>query len=185
MTPKEQILTAETKPEMAPLQFGNVPTNIRHRKQFVCWRWERRTSKDKGIWTKVPVNPVTGKNAKANDSGTWGGYDQAVAYYEAHRDTVDGVGVMTGDGLTGIDLDDAVLSRTAFARKCGLYSVGSSSDSCRPAGQRAVELCPDYLADLLEAPRLPDEGRVSEESTHYGEDPSSGNSDAREYHDES
>jgi hypothetical protein len=41
---------------------------------------------------KVPVNPRGGANAKSDDPSTWGTFEEAVAWYSAHADTLAGVG---------------------------------------------------------------------------------------------
>jgi putative DNA primase/helicase len=101
---KEAIITADARPAMAPFQLENLPKNILDRRQFLCWRWEKRG----GRWTKLPINPHTGALADVSDPRTWGTYGEALAFNESHREVVHGVGVVLGDGLSGIDLDEAI-----------------------------------------------------------------------------
>jgi putative DNA primase/helicase len=58
---------------------------------------------------KAPIDVRTGKYAKSTDPSTWTTYDIAKAY--ADRRGLPGVGVVfNGDGIVGIDLDDALES---------------------------------------------------------------------------
>jgi putative DNA primase/helicase len=58
---------------------------------------------------KAPIDVRTGKYAKSTDPSTWTTYDVAKAY--ADRRGLPGVGVVfNGDGIVGIDLDDALES---------------------------------------------------------------------------
>jgi hypothetical protein len=70
----------------------------------------------------------------------------------------------------------ASLTQRKFADMAALYGVGSVSESCRPGGQRAVELCPDFIADLLDGPALPQISTNGQEHSREGNAPSSGNS---------
>lgn len=57
--------------------------------------------------SKAPIDPRTGRNASSTNPDTWGTYAEAQAMVE--RRGLSGVGlVFTGDGLVGIDLDDAI-----------------------------------------------------------------------------
>jgi hypothetical protein len=96
---------AEARPKALSPRPEAIPAGLRDRKQWVCWRYERRDGK----WTKVPINAVTGRNASATDSATWSAFASCLAYYHAHRATLDGIGYVlsSADPFTGIDLDDA------------------------------------------------------------------------------
>lgn len=74
--------------------------------QWVCWRQVPNPDKPKP--DKLPYNPNTDMLAKANDPATWTTFDVAMAAYKQGR--YDGIGyVFSGDdGITGIDLDDAI-----------------------------------------------------------------------------
>ena len=45
----------------------NVPEELKNYDQWVCWKIE--VKKDK--LTKVPINVLTGENAKSNNPETW------------------------------------------------------------------------------------------------------------------
>jgi hypothetical protein len=67
-------------------------------RRWVCWREEVRGDKP----TKVPYS-TSGKKASSTDPATWATYSDARRACEARG--YDGVGIVLGDGLGGIDLD--------------------------------------------------------------------------------
>ncbi len=78
-----------------------LPTEMCVRKQWICWREEKRN----GDTTKIPVDPKTGDFASSTDDRTWSDLETALEY--ASTGKADGIGfVFTGtDPLAGIDLD--------------------------------------------------------------------------------
>lgn len=76
---------------------------MKEAEQWVCWQTEERDGK----LTKVPINPDTGRYAKASDTSTWSNFPTALNYYRSTSE-VKGVGFMFHeDGLyVGVDLDD-------------------------------------------------------------------------------
>lgn len=85
-------------------------------KQWVGYRlsWDDKRGKSR----KIPVNPHTGENAKANDAATWGTFDEAMSWalQDAQSKGVQigqagGVGFEFGEpaGIMGIDLDAVIL----------------------------------------------------------------------------
>jgi hypothetical protein len=77
---------------------------------WVCWRAVRRN----GEITKPPYTPA-GSPASSTDPRTWSSYAEcfAAAFIEGRHD---GIGrVLTGDGIIGIDIDDACASDGAVA----------------------------------------------------------------------
>jgi len=80
-----------------PPNLGRIPKELIAIPQWVCWRAD-----------KTPVNPLTGANAKANDPTTWGEFNQAVHYWDAHKDDdIAGIGYefSADDSFAGVDLD--------------------------------------------------------------------------------
>jgi putative DNA primase/helicase len=74
----------------------NIPDELRRVAQWVCW-----VGSD-----KIPKNPHTGKNAKSNDSSTWGTFEEAInACIEYH---FDGLGFMFAPPYFGVDLDHCI-----------------------------------------------------------------------------
>ncbi len=70
----------------------------------MAWRWELRDGK----WTKVPINPATGRRADSTAPATWGEFEQALARAEA--DELPGVGRVFSpdDPYAGVDFDKCV-----------------------------------------------------------------------------
>ncbi len=81
--------------------FEYVPDYLKHRLQWLLWRYENINRKKP---TKVPYQP-DGRRAKTNDSTTWSSFDKCLQVLEQGK--FDGIGFVfaEGDGLVGIDLD--------------------------------------------------------------------------------
>ena len=79
-------------------QPEHVPEALLARRTWVLWRYVVRDGKK----TKVPFQP-DGRPAKANDPTTWVDYFTALNAFR--RGGFDGLGVILGDGLAGIDID--------------------------------------------------------------------------------
>ncbi|MDQ3695453.1 MAG: phage/plasmid primase, P4 family [Chloroflexota bacterium] len=94
-------MTATTKPAALTVDPGNIPAELRSRRQWVSWTNEHRDGKS----TKVPLMAATGTRASSTDSRTWAGFDDALA--AADRDDLPGVGYVFAedDPFTGVDLD--------------------------------------------------------------------------------
>ena len=88
------------RPTFGQPQFDEIPEALRSKDRWVCWRLYE--TKD-GKWTKMPVDAKSGAAASSTDSKTWSDFETARARYD--QDGVDGVGVVLGDGLVGVDLD--------------------------------------------------------------------------------
>ena len=71
----------------------NIPSELKQEKNWVCWQGE----------AKIPKNPFNGQNAKSNDKGTWGTFEQAVKACDTFG--FDGLGFMFAPPYFGIDLD--------------------------------------------------------------------------------
>ncbi|MEX2222668.1 MAG: AAA family ATPase [Candidatus Rokuibacteriota bacterium] len=87
--------------------FDVIPASLAGRAQWVLWRYEPVTDKDKP--TKVPYCP-TGERADTTDPSTWLSFAAARAVAEIPDSPCDGIGyVLTADdGLVGVDLDGVV-----------------------------------------------------------------------------
>ena len=89
-------------------QIFRLPTELvglSELSQWVAYRLVWNESKRKN--DKLPINPHDATNAKANDAGTWGTYQEALAAVE--RFELDGVGFEFANGYAGIDLDNVIL----------------------------------------------------------------------------
>lgn len=71
----------------------NIPQELKQLRQWVCWAGA----------DKIPRNPHNGKNAKSNDSSTWGSFEEACGACEEY--SFDGIGFMFANGYFGVDLD--------------------------------------------------------------------------------
>ena len=84
------------------MNYDELPSELRDRKQWVVWRKEDREEKP----TKVPHNPnKQGQKAKSNDSSTWSNFQ--TAFRVLQNGHYDGLGYMfhENDPYTGVDLD--------------------------------------------------------------------------------
>jgi hypothetical protein len=102
---KAAFESAEERPPTLPVNPDGIPAELKALPQWVCWRWVRRDGK----WTKVPVNPRTGKNARPNDPATAADFDTALKRCRLQPDRYAGLGFLftPSDPYTGVDLDDA------------------------------------------------------------------------------
>jgi len=78
-----------------------IPADLRATARWVAWRYVERD----GRATKVPICARTGEPASATDPTTWTDYAAAARYARAHGC---GIGIMMGDGIARVDLDDCV-----------------------------------------------------------------------------
>lgn len=82
----------------------NIPPVLREGVRHNIWRYETRGGK----LTKPPYTPH-GRRASHSDPRTWATFGRCLE--AANRGRGDGLGVMLGSGLGGIDLDDCVDER--------------------------------------------------------------------------
>ena len=90
--------------------LDNIPSELKVFPQWVCYRPD-----------KIPVNPKTGGNAKADDPETWGEFDQAVRHWQTHEGSgIAGIGFefSPGDPYAGVDLDKCRNPETGELRYC-------------------------------------------------------------------
>lgn len=85
------------------MTYKNVPDELKSLPQWVAFKIVDRGNGNKG---KIPVNPKTGENAKANDPTTWGTYDQAITAVELYD--LEGIGFEFANGIFGVDLDHVI-----------------------------------------------------------------------------
>lgn len=83
---------------------------LRQFRQWVAYR--RVWNAGKGRYDKLPVNPHDGSGAKANDTRTWGTFDEARRYASENGLTgnAGGIGFEFANGYAGIDLDDVIVA---------------------------------------------------------------------------
>jgi len=83
--------------------YENLPSVMKGRDQWICWREEMRD----GDVTKVPVD-ASGGFASTTDSSTWSSFDTAREAHEGDKIDTNGLGFVFDEGSTlmGVDLDD-------------------------------------------------------------------------------
>jgi KaiC/GvpD/RAD55 family RecA-like ATPase len=80
-----------------------IPKELQVLPRWVLWKHEKVEER----WQKVPYQVSGKRRASSNKAETWGSFDEALSTYLI--DDFDGVGfVFNGDGIVGVDLDDAV-----------------------------------------------------------------------------
>ena len=74
-------------------KIENIPEELKTVPQWVCWTGS----------SKIPMNPVTGGNAKSNDPSTWADFETACRGCETYG--FSGLGFMFAPPYFGVDLD--------------------------------------------------------------------------------
>ncbi len=96
-------MAVTTRPAFIPLpEAPAFPPELLTLSHWVAYNLEER---DSG-WTKVPINPRTGKYAKTNDATTWDTF--AVAYAHAKKHGL-GLGFMLAPPYFGFDIDGCIV----------------------------------------------------------------------------
>lgn len=96
----------------------DIPRSLFDTRRWICWRYVKRDGKK----TKVPFQP-TGVPAKSNDERTWYTYEHV-----KNARGFDGVGIMLGNGLVGIDLDHVVGNGNADAAASIISEINSYTE---------------------------------------------------------
>jgi primase-polymerase (primpol)-like protein len=124
-------MTAATREFVPVFDLDRVPEEIANSTRAVVWNLEERDGKP----TKVPyVSRRPAERASVNDPTTWGTFSEARAAVEDGK--ADGVGIVLGDGLIGIDIDDCRDPETGAitpAARAIVDIVGSYTE-IRPSG---------------------------------------------------
>jgi len=97
---------SDFKPIVAPVQIGNIPSELKTLERWVLWRFIKKQNK-KGIkWDKVPFT-VHGSNASTTNPATWDTFSNVEKAYLAGG--FDGLGIVIhGPEFQGIDADDCI-----------------------------------------------------------------------------
>ncbi len=83
------------------MQPENIPVELKQLNRWVLWRYQLRDNR----WTKVPCN-TNGSRINHLDSRNWLAFEQAFEAYQ--KGCADGIGILLGSGLAGLDLDDCL-----------------------------------------------------------------------------
>ena len=92
------------RPTALPLKIEHIPAELQSMDRWVLWKNVHR-SKPNGdkVWAKMPLSAKGGAGS-STDSATWVSFGAAVD--EDLLGDYDGIGIMLGGNLHGIDLDD-------------------------------------------------------------------------------
>jgi putative DNA primase/helicase len=94
---------------MMALAIDNIPADLQALPRWVLWNLESRDGKP----TKVPYQArAPHALAEVNNPDTWASFSVAVAAFERMPEQYSGIGVVLGEGLAGIDLDNCINSAT-------------------------------------------------------------------------
>ena len=92
------------RPPALPFKWGSIPEDLKSIPRWVLWRYVKKPKPNgTNVWAKVPFG-IDGKPASSTDPRTWATYDEAADYLIFND--FDGLGIVLGDDLHGIDLDD-------------------------------------------------------------------------------
>jgi putative DNA primase/helicase len=107
------------------VNIENIPADLAITPQWVSWSG---TIGQTGKLSKIPINPRTGWNAKANDPATWGTFEEAIEFSRGHD--LPGIGFVfsAADDFVGIDIDECLDPATGSI-KAGVEEIISRLDS--------------------------------------------------------
>jgi hypothetical protein len=92
------------RPSALPVQPAAIPDSLKAISKWLLWRHTKREKGDGTVvWAKVPYQ-TNGKAASATDPKTWCSYSDAFDAWV--MGDFDGLGIVLGEELQGIDLDD-------------------------------------------------------------------------------
>jgi putative DNA primase/helicase len=96
-----------TRPTCLPVQFGNIPIELKKIPRWVLWRLIEKGEGETSTWAKVPAQ-TSGMAASSTNPETWTDFISVQEAYESDPHKFAGIGfVFTAeDNLVGIDLDD-------------------------------------------------------------------------------
>lgn len=92
--------STQGKPRLLSVRPELIPAELCKKSRWVMWQLVQR----KGRWTKMPKT-VNGAAASSTNSATWSTFDE-VCDALLMGDGFDGIGLVLGDDVHGIDLDD-------------------------------------------------------------------------------
>ena len=105
---KETSVSKEKATTPTPVNFVNIPAELKKNASFCVWKRELRG----GSITKIPYNPKTGNPAKSNDPSTFADFTTAMkAYAMGGTDGVprySGIGIRVSEGIGAIDIDHCI-----------------------------------------------------------------------------
>jgi replicative DNA helicase len=118
-------------------QYKNIPESLKKLNQWVCFKLEY--NKKKGKYDKIPKDPKTGYNAKANDPATWNDFQTAVKAVSKYG--FDGIGIEFANGIFGVDLDGVVKDGKLTPEAQDIIKTLDSYTEYSPSGTGVHILC--------------------------------------------
>lgn len=92
------------RPQVLPVRFDSIPQVLKDIPRWVLWKHRPRTKPDgTKVWAKLPMT-CSGATASSTDPKTWTSFDDVCDALK--MDVFDGIGLVLGDDVQGIDLDD-------------------------------------------------------------------------------
>ena len=92
------------RPQVLRLRLEDIPAELCRLDRWVLWRNTQRTKPDgTKVWAKMPISAKGGAGS-STDAATWVPFGAAVDEYLMGE--YDGIGIVLGGTLHGIDLDD-------------------------------------------------------------------------------
>lgn len=93
-----------SKPSLLNVSTEGIPAELKSINRWVMWRLVQKTKPNgEKVWTKVPF-AVDGSAGSSTNSTTWSTYDDVCD--ALIMGGFDGIGLVLGDDIQGIDLDD-------------------------------------------------------------------------------
>lgn len=132
-TPDPASATTRSPVQAAPEPvIEAIPPELRERRQWVPWRYERRGGKR----TKAPYNAATGRMAATDDPSTWATFDAALLALELGRGRYDGIGYVFAedDPYFGVDIDHAGRDPERLAWALGIVRRFDTYAEWSPSG---------------------------------------------------
>src|SRR6266536_3304484 len=111
MSAQPEAADIHPRPVAVEVVPDGIPAALVNHDQWLGWRWERVNGK----WTKPPLSLRTLGAGSSTDAQTWVGFSRAVTTLAGDRlceeQNLDGLGfaITKENGITGVDLDDAVV----------------------------------------------------------------------------
>ena len=109
--------------------FNNVPTELRHYRNWICWRYENQ-GRDK--LTKIPYCPIDGRMASVQNPQHWTTFDNALS--EVHKYSGLGFVLSDNDPFCFIDFD-ATSDSEELAKQIEYHSEFNSYSERSPSGE--------------------------------------------------
>ncbi len=122
------------------MNFDHIPVELTRKEQWVCHRYPNKMPLCPRPDPDGKLNP-----AKANDSRTWGSFQEAVAAVNWHLAA--GIGIELGNGICGVDLDHCIDDGEPNAFASEVIEALQSYTEISPSGTGVHILCKGRLPD--------------------------------------